>query len=587
MLLEPVEADRVLPPDSNPIRILPWAAHDPDWISGAVETADTLWLGTYAHGVRRFLKTETGLAELDTVGVRDGLPTETVEDLARTSAGAWAITRRGLALLSGPRARALRVDDGLPSSAVYAVYEARDGTHWVGSDRGIARLDLAAWRAEAVGPEAMGGHPVVAMFERETTPGALWAVTTRALWRIEADKAQMIEGIPLVRDRRQTVEHAAYHAASDRLLLATSSGVSLLDLAEASPEASLPPSVALVAVQVDDAPVALMGTPRDARLGDLVPGRHRVVIEAAALRFGAAAAVEWRENSSDWRPASEGRITLPSVGAGDREIEVRAVTPGGLTSEETARLSFRVAPRWWERRAVQAVLGLLGLGLFAGGVRYASQRRLRERVRALEVEQRLRSERERISRDLHDHVGAEVAAILTEAEVARLEAAADGQDTGALREVEQRARRTMGSLREAIWALGHGALTPAALAERLGAFAATQARHSGVTVDALATGRTDQPLPATQALALYRIGQEAVRNAIRHSGGARLVVTVEASRERVAVVICDDGTFGGPAGDGGGYGLGNMRARAEALGGTLALTNGGGTTVRAEIPVEA
>ncbi|MEM6327533.1 MAG: two-component regulator propeller domain-containing protein, partial [Bacteroidota bacterium] len=585
ILLEPIEADRALPPDPTLIHLLPRAAHDPDWISSAVETADTLWLGTYAHGVRRFRKTASGLVELDTVGVRDGLPTETVEDLARTSAGTWAIARRGLALLTGETARAMGTAEGLPSSAIYSVYEARDGTHWAGTDRGVARLDLAGWRAEAVGRDAMAGRPVVAMFEREATPGVLWAVTTHALWRIEAGTAQMIEGVPLVHDRRQTVEHAAYHAASDRLVLATNGGTSLLSLDDVSAGPSLAPPIALVAVHVDDAPVALMGTPRDARLGDLVPGRHRVVIEAAVLRFGAASAVEWREDGGDWHPADDGRITLASVSAGDHEIEVRAVTPGGVVSENTARLSFRVAPRWWERRAVQGVLGLLGLGMLIGGVRYASQRRLRARVQELEVEQRLQAERERISRDLHDHVGAEVAAILIEAEVGRLEAAANGRDTGALREVEQRARRTMGSLREAIWALGHGALTPAALAERLGAFAATQARHSSVTVEAQATGQTDRPLPATQALALYRIGQEAIRNAIRHSGGTRLGVTVEAHREGVAVIVRDDGTFGGPAGDGGGYGLGNMQARAEALGGTLALTNGEGTTVRAEIPV--
>ena len=55
---------------------------------------------------------------------------------------------------------------------------------------------------------------------------------------------------------------------------------------------------------------------------------------------------------------------------------------------------------------------------------------------------------------------------------------------------------------------------------------------------------------------------------------------------RVAVVVRDDGAFGAN-GDGGGHGLGNMRVRAEALGGSFALTNGDGTTVRAEIPLEA
>ena len=585
VLFEPIDPARVFELDRPPITVLSPAARDPNWISGVAETADTLWLGTYASGVRRFLKTARGLTELDTVDTRDGLPTSAVEDLAQTSAGTWAVARRGLALLSGETARAMSAAEGLPSSSVFAVYEAHDGTHWAGTDQGVARLDLAGWRATPVGENAMDGYPVVAMFEREATPGVLWAVSTRALWRIEGDEARVVEGLPLVRERRQTVEHAAYHAASDRLVLATSGGTFALSLAEATASPSLPPPVALVGATVNDERATLLGTPRDARLADLAPGRHRVVIQAAALRFGARASVDWREAEGDWRAAPDGRLVLADAGAGDHEIEVRAVTPGGVVSVETASLSFRVSPRWWERGAAQALLALVGLAALISGVRFASQRALRARVRALEVEQRLQSERERISRDLHDHVGAEVAAILTEAEVARLEATAEGREAGAFREVEQRARRTMGSLREAIWALGHGALTPAALAERLGTFGRMQARHSGLAVEVQAAGETDRALPPTQALALYRIGQEALRNAIRHSGGSRIAVTVQAHRQRVAVLVRDDGAFGGPAGDGGGYGVGNMRARAEALGGTFTLSNGDGTTVRAEIPV--
>jgi len=227
---------------------------------------------------------------------------------------------------------------------------------------------------------------------------------------------------------------------------------------------------------------------------------------------------------------------------------------------------------------------LLALAGLVGAVRFLSQRRLRARVRELEVAERVRVERERISRDLHDHVGAEVTAILAEAEVGRLEATAAGRPVEALRVVEERARRTMGSLREAIWALSPGALTATALADRLGEFARGQARHVAVTVEARAVGEADRPLPPTRALALYRIGQEAVRNAICHGGGSRLRVTVEVDGPRVAVVVWDDGRFSG-SGDGGGYGLGNMRARAEALGGTFSLVNGSGTTIRAAIPL--
>ncbi|MEM7788220.1 MAG: two-component regulator propeller domain-containing protein [Bacteroidota bacterium] len=572
-------------------RRLRMVAQDGDWVSGSAETADSLWMGSYGSGLRRFRKTPGGLVEIDTLGTDDGLPTEAVEDVIRTRAGTWAVTRRGLAFVHGGRAYAMGVADGLPSSAVYAIYEADDGTHWAGTDRGIARVDPTRWRAEAVGEREMAGRAVVAFVERR---GALYAVTTQALWRVErgpeaprseAVRVRLVDAFPLVADPRHTVEHAVYHAASDRLVLATSGGLVLADLAALPASEAPPPPVAFVGATVDDEAVALAGTPRAARLAGLGPGRHRVEIQAAALQFGGDAGVEWRGADGVWHPADQGRIVLSDVGAGDHVVDVRAVAPSGAASGKPGRLAFRVAPRWWERRAVQALLAVLAFGALVGGVRYASQRRLRARVRELELAERVRAERERISRDLHDHVGAEVAAILTRAEVARLRAAAEGRDADAFRSVEQRARRTMGSLREAVWALGHDALTPDALADRLGAFARDQAAPLGLAVEAAAHGEVDRALSPTHALALYRIGQEAVRNAVRHSGGTRLRVTVEATGDRVAVVVRDDGAFGGPAGDGGGYGLGNIQARAEALGGTLALSNGDGTTVRAEIPV--
>lgn len=584
---------------------LPNAVEDGNWVSGSAETADSLWLGSYGSGVRRFLKSSSALVEIDTVTAADGMPSETVENVVRTRAGTWAITRQGLALVRGPRARSLGIGQGLPSSAVYSLYEARDGTHWVGTNRGVARLAPEAiraggrWRAEAIGAREMQEESVVAFFERAQAPETVWAVTTRSLWRIDDGKATAVGGFPLVRDHRETIEHAAYHAASDRLLLATSAGVSIADLAALPASAPEAPPVAIVGARVDDDEVPLAGTPRQSRLVDLASGRHRVEIEVAALQFSGPGRVEWRNPRRGagtlWREAVDGRVSLEDVGAGTHVVEVRAVAPGGAVSSETASVTFRVAPRWWERRSVQGLLGVAVLGLLVAGVRYASQRRLRARVRQLEVAERVRAERQRISRDLHDHVGAEVAAILTHAEVGRLRASARGDDADALREVEHRARRTMGSLREAIWALGQSTLTASTLAARLERFSNVQTGPLGFTVDVRTAGDPERPLAPPQALALYRIGQEAIRNAAQHSGGSHLDIVVSATPHHASITVRDDGISTWSSGDGAppdpeafgtrGLGLRNMRARAEAVGGTLAFTNGNGTTVRAEIPL--
>ena len=100
------------------------------------------------------------------------------------------------------------------------------------------------------------------------------------------------------------------------------------------------------------------------------------------------------------------------------------------------------------------------------------------------------------------------------------------------------------------------------------------------------SGDVDDLAPAV-GVALYRIAQEAVTNAVRHAAGAtQVTVEVAGHADRVCLTVRDDGdplTAGGPAP---GYGLVGMSERAELLGGTLRAGPApeGGWAVRATLP---
>ncbi|WP_252440727.1 ATP-binding protein [Pseudonocardia humida] len=86
-------------------------------------------------------------------------------------------------------------------------------------------------------------------------------------------------------------------------------------------------------------------------------------------------------------------------------------------------------------------------------------------------------------------------------------------------------------------------------------------------------------------LAAYRIVQESLTNALRHAGPATAAVRLDRTDDELVVEIVDTGR--GDRGKGDGLGITGMRARAEALGGTLdaAGADGGGFAVRARLPV--
>ena len=114
-------------------------------------------------------------------------------------------------------------------------------------------------------------------------------------------------------------------------------------------------------------------------------------------------------------------------------------------------------------------------------------------------------------------------------------------------------------------------------------------RATGLQVVLETTG-DPVPLPAGLDLAAYRILQEALTNAMRHSGGRRVRVTVAHHPDELELVVDDDGrgvALRSPVANGAGHGLRGIRERAELYGGTLSVDRGGlgGTRVRAVLPV--
>jgi signal transduction histidine kinase len=89
------------------------------------------------------------------------------------------------------------------------------------------------------------------------------------------------------------------------------------------------------------------------------------------------------------------------------------------------------------------------------------------------------------------------------------------------------------------------------------------------------------------ALQLLRIAQEALTNVLKHARATRVEVRLRQAGDRLELEVQDDGC-GAPASGDSGRGIGNMRARAQQLGGQLEVRNGGdGTCVALQVPMNA
>jgi signal transduction histidine kinase len=226
----------------------------------------------------------------------------------------------------------------------------------------------------------------------------------------------------------------------------------------------------------------------------------------------------------------------------------------------------------------------------------ARARELAERAGRLERERQLTLQvaqaggRARIARELHDVIAHTVSVMVVQAGAARqVVDQSPERASDALRAVEDTGREAMQELRRVLGVLGDGesGLAPQPALDQVGALVAS-VREAGLPVDLEVRG-VRRTLPATVELAAYRVIQEALTNAVKHSGLAPTRVAIEYRPDELQLeILCDgDGDGGRPAGGAPGRGVAGMRERVSLLGGRIEAGPGieRGYNVRAWLPM--
>ena len=229
-----------------------------------------------------------------------------------------------------------------------------------------------------------------------------------------------------------------------------------------------------------------------------------------------------------------------------------------------------------------------GYGFFMFSAALGASIRFHANARIRDIEQAKLRQRSQLARELHDTVGHHLSAIAIQAQAGRTLATSHPDRAGkALETIEEAASRALEEMRAMVGVLRDGA--EAELAPQPGvADIQHLARRGGgrPRVDVQLSGDFDELSPAV-GVALYRIAQESVTNAVRHARHAtRITVDVVDEGEQVRLIVRDDGEAATAAQASSGYGLAGMAERATLLGGTLRAgpSPGGGWTVDAVLP---
>jgi len=201
------------------------------------------------------------------------------------------------------------------------------------------------------------------------------------------------------------------------------------------------------------------------------------------------------------------------------------------------------------------------------------------------------TERKRLARELHDGVGQMLSGVKFRMESLPEEIGLSGKTAEKIIEVSGVLNRAISEIRRVSQNLMPSELVDLGLEPALRTLCREFEERAGVKVT-LRTNRVPADVEPALALTLFRIAQEALNNIGKHSKAT--AVAVDLSRKGIELVlsVSDNGIGFIPGANrlltGRGIGLGNMRARAESVGGSIELHSnpGAGTSLSVHAPLE-
>ncbi len=523
----------------------------------AEDKAGNVWIGLHYGELMRIRN-----GKFEIFHVSDGVPESMIQGMYCDSAGRlWVATGGGGAARIDnpasevPRFVVYKMEQGLSSNNQRCFTEDRWGRIYIGTARGVDRLDLTTGQIKHfTSGDGLSNGEVVAAFTDNS--GDLWFGTREGLSRL------------LLEERDAQI-------APPRVLI---SGI----MAGGKPQ-----------------PVPELGL-EEVRGLELNPDQSQIQIEFFGFSFAAGDALRYQYKiegvDRDWSAPSEQRTVTASLSPGPYRFMVRAVGAEGKTSEKPAIVSLKILPpfyrRWW-------FIALTMVSILASGY-YAYRLRLK---RLIEIE-RVRT---RIATDLHDDIGASLSRVAILSEVVKQQNLAPNAHNGGsteqsvrmLTEIADSARGLVDSMSDIVWSIDPRRDDLGHVITRTRQFASDVLESQNITWQFTAPQEIEKTkLGPDERRHLFLILKEAINNIARHANCRNVIIKLSLHGHQLLGEIEDDGQGFTPQPMGttlavlpksrGGNGLGNMQARAVELGGELKVDSapGQGTRLSLSIPMK-
>ena len=512
-----------------------------------------IWMGLWRGGLLRYAD-----GRITRFGEAGGLPSGMIRSLITDHRGRlWIAASSGVGVLAEPTAPRPHVEvydksRGLSSNSVLCMVEDDLGTLYLGTPRGVDRLDPETGHVRHLSPLDGVSYGGFSSAIRDRS-GGVWFSSNRGVSRLIPEPSR-----------------------------ATSMSKVLITGLQAGGE---------------DYPISQLG---ESRIGGLRLGPSRNHMQVEFVTPGGEAGGDLRYTfklapaDTSWsEPRAQHAVDYENLASGSYRFLVKAVGAEGHEGPNTAEVAFTILPpiwrRWWFVLCLVCATIAAAYGLHAYRM---------EHVLAME---RMRTA---IATDLHDDIGASLAQIAVLSEVAQIGAAGNESHTDAhnhphgdpykngqpMARIGNLARELTDSMNDIVWSIRSGDESLESLTRRMRELLAEFLEPAGIDFSWHASPPQHRlRLRLNSRRQIFLIYKECIHNLLKHSACRKAFVTFEISDKEAVLTVADDGKGldARPAAARPGNGLLNMQSRAKSLGGSVGFgsRSGGGAQITLRLPV--
>lgn len=282
------------------------------------------------------------------------------------------------------------------------------------------------------------------------------------------------------------------------------------------------------------------------------------------------------QTDSGWNAIASYQTHAFPIDYGQQKLTVRLRNTYTGRVRQVSLVVQRAIP-WWLTVWFKVVAAFGGVLLLVGcyfGWRFAKTRKL---LRSEKSQRQVVEERLRISRELHDNIGARLTYIISSLD---LEAHRQQEKNG-LQNINGFARETMDQLRETIWAVGNQAIFLSEFVHRVQQYVDRSDELAAAGIVLEQSHYPDFSLTPVETINYYRVIQEALNNAVKYAQATHVVVHISVEEQQICLSVKDDGRGFDLNNAARGAGLTNMRVRTEESGGVFEMNSaeGAGTQI--------